>query len=112
MKKNESDAFQSYIDDNFSFCEGLTMIFKQSLWPIIGMLFHPTYMLVNAKILGSIDKPAKCLVPDVSEEVKNSFDCISAKTYLAAFGVASSSMGIILLAVGVTFNLGLTNIVP
>ena len=55
IKKFESDAFQSFVDDNFTLCEGLTMIFKQSLWPIIGMLFHPTYMLVNAKILGSID---------------------------------------------------------
>ena len=44
----------SFIDENFTFFEGILMIMRYSIWPIVAMIFHPTYMLVNAKILGQI----------------------------------------------------------
>ena len=47
-----------------------------------------------------------------SEEVRNSLECVSAESYLAAFGLGSSSLGIVLLAVAICFTLSLLNIVP
>jgi len=47
-----------------------------------------------------------------SEEVLNSLECVSAESYLAAFGLGSSSLGIVLLAVAICFTLSLLNIVP
>lgn len=34
----------------------LLSIFKISIWPIIGMTFHPMYMLINSKVLGGIHR--------------------------------------------------------
>lgn len=50
--------------------------------------------------------------PEASEEVRKSFECIDAETYLASFGLASASMGIFLLAPGICFCLGANNIIP
>lgn len=61
------------------------------------MIFHPTYTMVNTKILGGLN--------DAS-------DPISAKTYLAAYGLGSSTVSLILLAPCVTFCLGLNNLIP
>jgi len=92
--------------------QGLRMIADRTMWPIIGSLFHPVYMLVNAKVLGGIiPDPAVC-GEGASEDTLESFDCITAKTYLASFGLASSTMGIMLLAVGTCFVIGLTNVIP
>ena len=52
LEGGKSDSYISADNDDFTIFEGLQMIFKYSFWPIIGMLFHPTYMLVNAIILG------------------------------------------------------------
>jgi hypothetical protein len=52
MERN--DDYKSDDPDDFSVIEGLKMIMNQSVWPIIGMLFHPSYMMVNAVILGKI----------------------------------------------------------
>ena len=88
------------------------MISKYSFLPIVGMLFHPMYMLVNAQILGNMElNPEKC-GKDATEEMLKSFECITAETYLASFGLASSTMGIFLLAPGICFNLGLVNVLP
>jgi len=51
-------------------------------------------MLVNSIILGKVE----CDPED---------DCVSAKTYLAAFGLGSSLMSILLLASGLCYVLGL-----
>ena len=88
------------------------MIFRRSIWPIVGYLFHPTYMMVNAKILGAIKPDPELCHNGAPSEVLNSLECISAKTYLASFGVASSSLALVLLAIGQTFANGLNNIVP
>lgn len=86
-------------EDDFTTVQGLRMIQDQSVWPIIGFLFHPSYMLVNAIILGNI----QCKPED---------GCITAKTYLAAFGLGSSLMSIVLLATGLCFVFGLYTIMP
>lgn len=44
------------------------MITKQSAFPIIGMLFHPMYMLVNAQILGNLRLDEAICGPDASQE--------------------------------------------
>lgn len=82
------------------------MICTKSLFPIVGMIFHPSYMLVNSKLLGSVEIDAeKCAgVP------KTTYGCIPAETYLASFDIASSTMGILFLATGTCFVLALTNI--
>jgi hypothetical protein len=47
--------------EDYTPAAGLKMIMKQSIWPIVGFIFHPTYMLVNAVILGNIVvDPVKC----------------------------------------------------
>jgi hypothetical protein len=84
------------------------MIFERSIWPIIGSIFHPVYMMVNAKILGSIENPSNCLshtgtAPD---------ECITPATYLAAFGLASSLLGIVFISVGSCFVISLNNVLP
>ena len=54
---------------------------------------------------------AKC-GPQASEEMRKSFECITAETYLAAFGLASATLGICVLAPGICFCIGLSNILP
>lgn len=62
-------------------------------------------MLVNAVILGKIQIDEKACKLDKIE-------CIGPKTYLAAFGVGSSTLGIILLASGLTYCVSLSNVIP
>lgn len=86
------------------------MILRNSIYPIIGSLFHPTYMLVNAMILGQIKlDPKKCEAAGNDEYHP---DCINAEVYLSAFGIGSSTMSIILLASGLCFTLGLSQLIP
>ena len=70
------------------------MIYHQSIWSVFSSLAHPSYLMVNAVILGRIE----CLDKD----------CIPARTYLASFGVGSSSIGIVLLASSLTFTAALS----
>ena len=37
---------------DFTYAQGMRMVMYQCFWPILGNLFHPTYMLVNARVLG------------------------------------------------------------
>ena len=100
------------IPDDISLGNGLIMISKMSFFPIFGMLFHPMYMLVNAQILGNMElDPVKC-GKDATEEMLKSFECITAETYLASFGLASATMGIFVLAPGICFTLGEMNVLP
>ena len=55
------------------------------------MLFHPIYLMVNAQILGNLKVDETKCGAKASEEMKKSFECISAETYLAAFGLASAT---------------------
>jgi len=45
-------------DEDLTTLQQLAMIADRSMWPIVGSLFHPTYMLVNAKVLGGMDPDA------------------------------------------------------
>lgn len=48
-------------EENFTNCEGVNMILYQSLWPIIGNLLHPSYMTVNAVLMGQMKSdPENC----------------------------------------------------
>jgi len=100
------------IPDRISTATGLNMIMKMSFLPIVGMLFHPMYMLINAQTLGNMElDPVKC-GKDATAEMLESFECVTAETYLASFGLASATLSIFLLAPGICFVLGLTNIQP
>ena len=76
------------------------------------MLFHPMYMLINAQILGNIKVDEALCGPGASEEMMESFECITSETYLASFGLASATVGIFVLAPGICFTNGLNNILP
>jgi hypothetical protein len=63
-------------------------------------------MLVNAVILGNIVvDPVKCAAANNDPYHQ---DCVSAKTFVSAFGLGSSTMSIILLAPGLCFTIGLS----
>lgn len=66
--------------------------------------------MVNAIILGKIKMDQeKCKIAG-GEPCHP--DCISSKDYVAAFGIGSATMSIILLATGLCFTLGLQNVIP
>ena len=62
-------------DNGFTCVQGMKIVFKQSLPPILGYLFHPSYMMVNALILGRIEVPSHCSDPDFQVEA-SSFECM------------------------------------
>mmetsp|Transcript_2011 Transcript_2011/g.3558 ORF Transcript_2011/g.3558 Transcript_2011/m.3558 type:complete len:323 (-) Transcript_2011:489-1457(-) len=86
------------------------MILSRSILPIIGTLFHPSYMMANA-VYSDMIKPnsEKCALSD--DPVYNE-NCISGETFQAAFGLGSSTMGILMMAPLICFNMGLTNLIP
>ena len=67
----------------------LIEIFKLAIWPIIGMMFHPLYMMVNAMLLGHLQD----------------------KVQLAALGLGGLTVGITLQSITVTFNGSLDTLV-
>jgi hypothetical protein len=46
--------------DFFTYAEGFKRMCSFSSKSILGMLFHPTYMLINAKFLGSFNNTLDC----------------------------------------------------
>ena len=85
------------------------MILNQSIWPIIGSVFHPTYMMVNVLLLGRIVKPDDKLCPaslTEAEKLQN-IDCSTSIEYLAAFGLGSAVVGMVVFAVGFCYCAGL-----
>lgn len=89
--------------DYFSLNEGIKRVVSFAGKGVIGALFHPSYMLVNAKFLGSHEITAECAPGDE----KTIMECVKGETYLAAFGIASSTIGICLLSVSMCFAMGL-----
>jgi len=86
------------------------MILAKSIFPIIGTLFHPTYMMANAVYSDMImPDPLKCAAHNYDTTDPN---CITGASYQAAFGLGSATMGIIMQAPVLCFNLGLANIIP
>ena len=61
-------------------------------------------MMINAVILGHIKIDEEFCS---KEENAGSYECIDSIAYQAAFGLASSTVSIILLATGICFTLGL-----
>ena len=100
--------------EDFNISQGMYKILKQAIFPIVGNMFHPTYLMINTSILGKIQPDASC--PKESK-VYSSLDdvdwkCITAKEYVAAFGLGSSYLGIILLASGFCYTGALSTLVP
>lgn len=106
---DQEDHYIKMMDpEDFTLREGLRMIFNNSVWQVFGFLFHPCYMLVNAKILGQMEDQV-CAVGSDGIEV---CEAIGPKVHLAAFGLGSSTIGLLLLANGDCFSDGLTNLIP
>jgi len=66
-------------------------------------------MMVNAIVLGKITVDKK-LCPDTTD--RSNWECLDAQDYVAAFGIASSSIGILILSTGFCYANGLMNIIP
>jgi Na+-driven multidrug efflux pump len=64
-------------------------IFKMGIYPTIGMIFYPAYLIWNASVLSSIDS-----------------------RLVAAFGLGSSISSMLLLSVGLAFNGSLGTLMP
>lgn len=79
---------------------------------IVGALFHPTYMLVNLSFLGSVKVDATTCKSTDHNLATTDIKCLDAKTYLAAFGMGSSVLGIVMLSVSMTFAMGLHQVLP
>lgn len=92
-----------------SFSEGIKTIVQSSMFPIVGQMFHPFHMLVSTHILGKVELDESICGLDTT--IGNP-KCITSETYVAAYGLASSFTGIILMASGYCFILGLNNILP
>lgn len=99
-------------EDYFTVWQGLKDMSVYSGKNILGALFHPTYMLVNLTYLGSVKTdPVKCASSDHAN-ASTPVECLEAKTYLAAFGMGSSILGIIMLSVSMCFAGGLGQVLP
>lgn len=91
------------------------MVCKVSFFPILGMLFHPSYMMINTVWLGQ-HKPDTTLcnitVNGTTSWDTSKIECVKSSQYVAAFGLSSSAISIIQLAPGLCFALGLINVIP
>ncbi|CDW78129.1 multidrug and toxin extrusion protein 2 [Stylonychia lemnae] len=81
---------ESKDDEDLSFWKVMRQITDLSIYPIVGMLFHPAYHLVNTVILGQDD------------------DAVNS---LATFGLATVTIGISLMSVQISFNNSLTTLI-
>jgi Na+-driven multidrug efflux pump len=70
-------------NDELEMIPALKKISSLAIFPIIGMIFHPAYILINTVILGQME---------------------DSNTMLAAFGLGGVTIGLFLLSVGVTFS--------
>ena len=114
---SKSDKYIKYeggkkdsLPSEFTSLQGLSMILKLSFSPILGYLFHPSYMMINVKVLGLIKPPEgdQCSKPEAADTV----ECMNGEQYQAAFGIGSSTVAIFLLASSICFSCGLYNVIP
>ena len=98
-------------EPGFTNSEGLVMIFKQSISPIVGQILHPMYMMINTMILGRILPDARC-EGDTDFQEANPSHCVGPNVLQSAFGIGSATMGLILLAPGACYCLCLQNLIP
>jgi len=76
-------------EPNLSFTKVTKDIFAYALMPIIGMIFHPVYSVVNAAVVGRFENA----------------------NYLAALGLGSLTVGIMVISICTSFALVLTSFV-
>lgn len=57
-------------------------ITKYATWPVIGMIFHPLYMVINAAVVGHMETK-----------------------YLAGLGLGSLTTGIMLISINISFSI-------
>jgi hypothetical protein len=101
------------LKDEFTNCEGFMMIGNQSLWPILGSILHPSYMFVNAKLMGQMEVNTALCTADLSEEERLSTTaCAHGEDYLAAFGIGSATVSILIMASAWSYTAGLQNVIP
>ena len=85
------------------------MIAENSVAPVLGAIFHPSYMMINTKILGSMKHDEEACKDPVKA---TTVECMTGTEFQASFGVASSTVAILLLATSLCFVLGLGNLIP
>ena len=85
-ESREPSSEQASIKHNT--CKTIGEISRYSLWPIVGMMFHPLYSLINAAVVGRMEKK-----------------------FLAALGLGSLTTGICLISIGCSFSLVLGSFV-
>ena len=76
-------------DPNLSFFKVTKDICAYAIMPIIGMIFHPVYTVVNAAVVGRFEN----------------------SNYLAALGLGSLTVGIMVISICTSFALVLTSFV-
>eukprot|EP00347_Sterkiella_histriomuscorum_P017497 403349125 len=72
--------------------EALISIYKQSIYPIIGLIAHSLYSIQNAVMLGNM------------ESMDSTGKVITSNNALAAYGIGTMTTSAILFATGYTFN--------
>ena len=77
--------------------------------PILSMLFHPSYMMVNIKVLGMVQRDEGACTTFFGEQV-DTVECMTGKQLQAAFGIGSSTISILLLASASSFVTGLDSL--
>ena len=96
------------LKEEFTNCEGFLMIGNQSLWPIVGNLLHPSYMTVNAVLMGQMKVDSEVCTEALTEEQKLSITaCAGPEDHLAAFGMGSATVSIIIFASAWSYTAGL-----
>jgi len=89
------------------------MVTARSFIAILGVIFHPTYLMINISILSKFNPdPVKCNSDNLDDLKINSSECMEGLDLNAAFGLASSTLSIILQATGSCFCMGLNTILP
>ena len=70
--------------ENEDFSSSLMKVGRLAIWPIIGSLLHPIYMIVNSAYCGRMSDPM----------------------ILSGFGLGSLSLGILATSLLICFNMG------
>ena len=73
-EKKEGGEKKKDLPEKVTTSEGLWMIIKQSVWPIFSSIFHPSYMMINVKLLGLIEASKKDCT---DEEKKELSECMT-----------------------------------
>lgn len=78
---------------------------------ILGLIFHPSYMMINAVILGKYKPDPSCESMTIKARNANN-KCLTNTEYLAAFGIGSATVSIFVFAAGMCYAMGLSALIP